>query len=153
LTCLKKNFLIKTNYLIQPRITALVFWLAKRMANQMTQNYGANIWNEYIFLLKCNMARIWTQNVYFSLLLHTRTSEKTRENCNFKGNLCSIFFYLVTFFKKVLMVWRIDSFLAGSFKIIYRKTWTKYFFLSHFFSNHRTLSPRRRAMTWENNAI
>ena len=36
------------------------------MANQMTQNYGANIWNEYIFLLKCNMARIWTQNVYFN---------------------------------------------------------------------------------------
>ena len=36
------------------------------MANQMTPNYGAKIWNEYIFLLKCNMATIWTQNLYFS---------------------------------------------------------------------------------------
>ena len=67
MTCLKFIFLIKTNYLIQPRITALVIWLAKRMANQMTPNYGANIWNEYIFLLKCNLARIWTQNVYFRI--------------------------------------------------------------------------------------
>ena len=59
-------FLIKTNSLIQPRITSLVIWLAKRMANQMTPNYGAKIQNEYIFLLKCNMATIWTQNLYFS---------------------------------------------------------------------------------------
>ena len=30
------------------------------------QIFGAKIWNEYIFLLKCNMATIWTQNLYFS---------------------------------------------------------------------------------------
>ena len=81
LTSLKFIFLIKTNYLIQPRITALVIWLAKRMANQMTPNYGAKIWNEYIFLLKCNMATIWTQNLYFSdLTFSTRnmiTSKQT----------------------------------------------------------------------------
>ena len=30
------------------------------------QIFGAKIRNEYIFLLKCNMATTWTQNLYFS---------------------------------------------------------------------------------------
>ena len=33
------------------------------------QSFGAKIQNEYIFLLKCNMATIWTQNLYFSCIV------------------------------------------------------------------------------------